>query len=75
MIYLISFLFFVILVGALAFSFIVRGKPLQSEEEAHAALEGLSCAACTLNCGFAGNKQHKPGKTCQADLKIEHKQV
>ena len=54
MIYLISFLFFLLFVGSLALSLVLRGRPMQSEEEATAALEGLTCSACTLNCGFAG---------------------
>ncbi len=75
MVFVISFVFFVLFVGCMALGFMLRGTPLKSEEEAAAALEGLTCSACTLNCGFAGNKNHKPGKSCQADLKIAHKQV
>lgn len=75
MVYLISFIFFMLFVGCLAISLIFRGQALKSEDEAAAALEGLTCGACTLNCGFAGNKKHKPSKSCQADLRIEHKQV
>lgn len=75
MIYLVSFIFFMLFVGSLAIGLIFRGQALKSEDEAAAALEGLTCAACSLNCGFAGHKKHKPGKNCQADLRIEHKQV
>lgn len=77
MVYLASFIIFVFFVGSLALSLILRNRPLASEEEANAILEGLTCAACTMNCGFAGNKKHKPGKSCQAEasMKIAHKNV
>ena len=74
MIYLVSFIFFVVFVGCLALGFLVQRKKLLSEGEANAILEGLTCAYCTASCGFAGQKR-KPSKKCKADLAIPSKTV
>ena len=54
MIYLISFVVFLLFFACMALGFIVQKKALKSEGEANAILEGLTCASCTAACGFAG---------------------
>ncbi len=64
MIYLFSFGIFLLFVLGLALGMLMKRSGLKSESEANAILEGISCAACTMNCGFAGKKSHKPKKSC-----------
>lgn len=67
MIYLVSFGIFLVFVLCLAISLIFKRGGLKSESEAHAILEGITCAACTnSSCGFQGQKR-KPSKNCLND--------
>lgn len=77
MIYIASFVIFILFVVGMSLGFLIKRKPLLSENEANDILDGLTCATCTSgSCGFAGS-QHKrnPAKKCKADLVIAHKNV
>lgn len=67
MIYLVSFIIFLLFFFCLSLGFILQKKGLKSESEANAILEGLTCASCTASCGFAGSKR-KPTKNCKATI-------
>lgn len=76
MIYLVSFIIFLIFMCCLALSLIFKRGSLKSESEAHAILEGLNCAACTnSSCGFHGQPKRKPSKSCLQKGEIDFKQV
>lgn len=74
MIYLVSFIVFLLFFACLALGFILQRKKLLSEGEANAILEGLTCATCTAACGFAGQKR-KPAKKCPSERVIPSKTV
>lgn len=75
MIYLASFIIFMIFVGCMAIGFIIQRKKLLSENEANDILEGLTCASCrTSSCSFAGQNR-KSAKNCQATMSIPAKNI
>ena len=76
MIYLISFIFFLLFVAGLSIG-LLRNKPLKSEDEAtNAILEGMTCASCHGSCGFAGGKENHASDKCKAArLTIPHRDV
>ncbi len=77
LVYLASFVFFVLFVGALSLGFILKKKPLKSEDEAtKAILEGLTCASCHGACSYAGGTEDHASPECKASrLAIPSKQV
>lgn len=75
MIYLISFIVFLIFFACMALGYILAGKKLKSEGEANAILEGLTCASCTAHCAFAGQSDHAPADNCKSQRAIPHKVV
>lgn len=76
MIYLVSFIIFLIFIFCLALSLVFKRGPLKSESEANALLEGLNCAACSNSaCGFHGQPKRKPSKNCLQKGEIDFKQV
>ena len=76
MIYIASFIIFVLFVAGMSIGFLIQRKALLSENGANAILEGLTCASCSCSCGFAGSEHKRnPAKKCKADLVIAHKNV
>lgn len=76
MIYLVSFGIFVLFMLCMALSLIFKRGSLKSESEAHALLEGINCAACTVSsCGFHGSARRKPSKNCLQKTEIDFKSV
>lgn len=76
MIYLVTFIIFLIFIFCLALSLVFKRGSLKSESEAHALLEGLNCAACSNSaCGFHGQLKRKPSKNCLQNSEIDFKQV
>ncbi|MGN1280336.1 MAG: hypothetical protein ACI4UM_00320 [Succinivibrio sp.] len=77
MIYLASFLIFILFAFAMCLSLIMRKKPLVSEEEATASImDGGACATCTQMCAMAGKKTEKPKKGCKIkDMEIPHQDL
>lgn len=75
MVFLASFLIFLLFVLALSMSLFIKRKPLVSEDDArNSLLDDGNCAACSKLCALAGKKNQKPLKICQAS-EIPHKQV
>lgn len=76
MIFLASFIIFLIFIFFLAIGYIFKRKGLVSESEAHQLLSesGISCAHCTSSCTFAG-QQRKPTKKCLAEVEIPSKTI
>ncbi len=77
MIFIATFIVFLIFVGCLSLGLILKRKPLKSEDEAtQAILEGMTCASCHGTCGFAGGKEDHSTPTCKAErLTIPSKKV
>ncbi len=80
MIFLASFVVFLLFVLALSIGLIFRKKPLITEDEATANIMGDSaCAFCSQMCAMAGKKvsekQKKKIKCSLDDAAIPHKEV
>lgn len=76
MIYLVTFIIFLVFMLCMALSLIFKRGALKSESEAHALLEGINCAACTNSaCGFHGTEKRKPSKNCLQKTEIDFKSV
>lgn len=77
MIYLASFLIFLLFALALCMSLIFRKRPLMSEDEATASImDGGACATCQQMCAMAGKKVEKREKNCRIkDLEIPHQDL
>ncbi|MCR5537313.1 MAG: hypothetical protein K6F05_07900 [Succinivibrio sp.] len=77
LVYLVSFVFFLLFVGALSLSLILKKRPLKSEDEAtQAILEGMTCASCHGACSFAGGSEDHSSEKCKAEkLFIPSKKV
>lgn len=83
MIFLISFLVFVFFVVAMSLGMILKRKPLQTEDEATAAiLDEIACASCTIgSCSYAGSHKNYAssrncaGKDSPGQQSIPHKVV
>lgn len=77
MIFLASFLIFLLFVLALALSMIVKKRPLMSEDEAKASiLDDGACATCQQMCALAGKKVNQKSNKCKIkDTKIPHQNV
>ncbi len=78
MVYLISFIFFLLFFVCMALGFLIKGRNLKSESEANAILEGLTCASCKTNSSCIGHinpKAVKSASDCKKDLRIPHKDM
>ncbi len=80
MIFVASFVIFLLFVLALSLGLIFRKKPLVTEDEATANIMGDSaCALCNQMCAMAGKKVSKKEKEkikCSIeDSSIPHKEV
>ncbi len=80
MVFVASFIVFLLFVLGLSLSLIFRKKPLVSEEEATSSIMGDSaCATCQQMCALAGkslNKKVKKKVKCKInEVEIPHKEV
>lgn len=80
MVFLATFVVFLLFVLALSIGLIFRKKPLVTEDEATASIMGDSaCAFCQQMCAMAGKKvsdtQKKKIKCSLEDVAIPHKKV
>ena len=77
MVFLASFVVFLLYVLGLSLSMIVKKRPMMTEDEAKASiLDDGACATCTQMCSLAGNtKVVKKSKNCIKDVEIPHQTV
>lgn len=80
MVFLASFVVFLLFVLAMSLSLILKRKPLMSEEEATASImEDGACATCQQMCAMAGKAIAKKTKKCASasikDVEIPHQSV
>lgn len=77
-VYLAAFAIFILFVGALALSFVFKKRAILSDDEAHAILEGMTCASCTssacINAG-RGLDLHGSDRCLIDNPRISHKNV
>ena len=77
MVYIASFVLFLLFARAMELGLILNKRPLKTEDEATAAiLQSMSCASCNSTlCGYAGKSGHKPKADCKGPEVIPHKSV
>ena len=75
MVFLASFVVFLLFVLGLSLSMIVKKRPMMTEAKA-SILDDGACATCTQMCSLAGNtKVVKKSKNCIKDVEIPHQTV
>lgn len=76
-VFIASFIVFLLFVLGLSLGLVLKGKPLVSEDEAKSTLlDNGACVTCQQMCALAGKKQSKKKVQCKIkDTAIPHQKI